>query len=103
MKIQVNNLEWAVEYKNADSTELLIDNEPCLGYCSLLTQGIYIRKGMSRQLTRETVLHELAHCFMFSYGICNERKTEEDLCNFVGAFADKLVYMTDKFMETFSE
>ena len=52
---------------------------------------------MSIQLSRETVLHELA------YGICNERKTEEDLCNFVGAFADKLVYMADKFMETFSE
>lgn len=62
MKTAVNGLEWNIEYAD----DRVLDSEGdgvVLGVTKFLEQKIYIRRGMSKELTRRTVIHELCHCF----------------------------------------
>ena len=54
---------------------------------------------MTKELTRSTVIHELCHCFLFSFGFCAESYDEEAVCNLFGSHADAILDLTDKFMK----
>ena len=99
MKFIVNKLEWSIKHVNEDKVLLNHEDETFLGLTDYIKQTISIRKGMSEQLTRQTVIHELCHCFLFSFGISTESYDEEQVCNFFGSHADTILDLTDKFMK----
>lgn len=103
MKFTVNRLEWSMIFTDADKAFLNQNDDAFLGLTEYLDQSISIRKGMSEQMTRSTVIHELCHCFLFSFGFCAESYDEEQVCNFFGSHADAILDLTDKFMKERSE
>lgn len=99
MKFTVNNLDWEIYFENGDSVHLNQGEDTILGLTEYIDQTISIRKGMSQQLTRSTVIHELCHCFLFSFGFCAGSYDEEAVCNLFGSHADSILSLTDKFLK----
>lgn len=99
MKFIVNNLEWEMNFEDGDTVHLNQGDDTILGLTEYIEQTISIRKGMSDQLTRTTVIRELCHCFLFSYGFCAGSYDEEAVCNLFGSHADAILSLTDKFLK----
>ena len=97
MKTVVNGLEWNIEYAD----DRVLDSEGdgvVMGVTKFLEQTIYIRRGMSKELTRRTVIHELCHCFLFSLGFSSETFDEETVCNLFGNNGIPIMRITNEFM-----
>lgn len=99
MKFTVNNLKWCIEYVSADSISMNNNNGLFFGLTEYDSQHISIRSGLTKEMTRQTVVHELCHCFLFSYGITCDWYDEEQVCNFFGSHADMIIGIADKFMK----
>lgn len=99
MKFNVNGLGWCIEYVPEDKVYMNEHGGMFFGLTEYNKQFISIREGLSKQMTRQTVIHELCHCFLFSYGISCDWYDEEQICNFFGSFADQIIRIADKFMK----
>lgn len=53
------------------------------GRCDPATQTIYIREGMSEQMTQQTFFHELVHAILFTMG---KTSHDEEFTDTFGAF-----------------
>lgn len=67
------------------------------GLCEYDKARINIRKKQTVEVMRSTVIHELVHAFLFSYGV--EVTDNEEMCNFFGAFGDEIIKLTDEIMK----
>lgn len=97
MKITINGLEWAFHAVRRNHKKL---KTGVLGRCYFADLQIYVDKSLSRGLFRQTVIHELVHACTFSYGVhlAADEKSEESVCDFVGAHLDEICELTDKIM-----
>ena len=101
MTFRINGQTWTMSYMDSDSSKLNPGGDDIyLGLTEYSKQRIRIRTGMSKQLTRSTVSHELCHMFLFVYGFGTSITFgEEEVCNFIGAHLDHIKDLTDEFME----
>lgn len=99
MEFAVNKLKWTMELVDEDKVLLNKEDSIILGLTDYIVQRISIRKGMSEQLTRRTVIHELCHCFLFSFGFNVSAYDEETVCNLFESHADSILALTDEFMK----
>lgn len=98
MQVTINNIPWKIKVVKRTNKKLNPDNGAVyLGLCDYEKSTIRIRKGMNYMVTRQTVIHELVHAFLFSYGI--EVSGDEPMCNFFGSHADAIVELTNQIME----
>lgn len=98
MKIRIHKDTWKVKIVNADKKKMNPDKEHYnLGLTEYDKLVINIRKGMSRSVTRSTVIHELTHAFSFSYA--NVVSGGEAMCDFFGVHGDEIIRLTDQIME----
>lgn len=91
MKFKMNNREWEIIEISQDEIrekfkEYKYDGEPQLGKYFGLTymdkQKIYIDKDLHIEQKKQTLMHELMHCYIGVYLFNNSNKyDEEDLCN----------------------
>lgn len=90
MKFNMNNREWEIIELNQEEIrkkfkEYKYDGEPQSGKYFGLTymdsQKIYIDKSLHREQKRQTLLHELMHCYIGCYLFCQDSYTEEHICN----------------------
>lgn len=91
MNFKMNDRDWTIMELSQDEMRNVIENykydgEPKEGKYFGLTyidsQIIYIDEDLCKQQKRQTLLHELMHCYIGSYLFSNSRDyTEEDLCN----------------------
>lgn len=107
MIIKINRLEWTVLFVPREDSKLEMDDTECMGITYFNDLHIYIDKSLSRELMYQTIIHELIHAFLFSYGIhiecANNKDTEEAFCDFCGAhfntiqkFANKIIKNNEK-------
>lgn len=98
MKIKIHNDDWEVKVIDKGKKKM---NPSVDSYNLGLTEYgkccINIRDGMTRSVTRSTVIHELTHAFMFSYGY--SVNDEEAMCDFFGANGDEIICLADQIME----
>ena len=94
MTIKIHNYKWKVKFV----PDCALDGTVCLGLTEYLKQTIKIRKGMSKEMTKATVIHELVHAFLFCYGLTAEAYDEEKMCEFFGTHADEIMSLTEKIM-----
>lgn len=100
MKIKIHNYIWTVQTVQSDSEKMNPEPDHYLaGLTEYADQAISIREGMSRERTRTTVIHELIHAFIDSFGYTSDCMTEEEICDFFGANADDIIRLTDTIME----
>lgn len=90
MKFEINNRTWEIkELSQEEIRKHLIDykydGKPQAGKYFGQTyydeQIIYIDKDLHIEQKRQTLLHELMHCYIGCYLFSFKEFTEEDLCN----------------------
>jgi hypothetical protein len=99
MRIRINGLNWTVQNVAREDDRLILDDSVCLGitYCKDL--NIFMDEELPITLYRQTLIHELVHAFIFSFGvhvIADEDDTEEFICDFIGAHLDDIYRLTNK-------
>ena len=95
MKIKIHNDVWKVKLVDANAKKMNPDpdsyNFGLTEYKELL---ISIMDGRSESVTRSTLIHELVHAFLFSYGHTVEG--EEAMCDFFGVHGDEIIDLTNQ-------
>lgn len=86
MKFKINNRDW--EIKEVDAKwilDLLNEESPNSTYCFGATkynlQTIYINKEMPIQTKKQTLYHELMHCYIWNYLSNQFEYNEEEICD----------------------
>lgn len=100
MKFKANGLIWEVHTVQREDEKLKLKGDECLGITYFRDLQIFIDCSLSKELFRQTVIHELIHAFSFSFGVhlvANE-KTEESVCDFMGSHLDKIYETANKIM-----
>lgn len=100
LKIDINGLEWEILCAHSEDKKLYTDNTDCYGVTYFQEQQIYLDIDISKGLFRQTVIHELVHAFLFSFGYhldCDE--IEEAVCDFVGSHLDNIYKIANKVVE----
>lgn len=100
MKAKINKFYFVIR-EMKDESELQADEGVVLlGITNYLKQEIILRSGMSKALLYETLIHELTHAFLFSYGYSNvETFNHEQICEFVGCYAGDIIKTADKYIK----
>lgn len=86
MKFKMNNRNWEiVEIGHKDLLEAYRKEYGDAAYCFGLTiyneQIIYLNREMHKDVKRQTLLHELMHCYVWNYVAKGLEITEEALCD----------------------
>lgn len=91
MKFKINNREWEIielsqEEIREKYREYKYDGEPqegkYFGITYIDVQKIYIDKDLHEEQKKQTLLHELMHCYIGCYLFASSKGySEEDLCN----------------------
>lgn len=85
MKFVLNDLEWIIKDATADEVKKVFNdkNEESYyyGVTTLSKQEILINKEVSIEKQKETLYHELMHCYIFCYLCEGLQFDEEGICN----------------------
>jgi len=97
MKFIINNLEWSVSFvisfDDASGTETL-------GETHYKDLEILILQNLDYQMRRRTVMHEVTHAFLFSYGLDSADYDEEFVCRFMESHAEQIIKTTDAILNS---
>lgn len=101
MQIVVNGLKWKILNVPRDSEKLLVDGNECFGVTCYVDLVVYMMGDQAKELYRQTLIHELCHVYTFSYAchLTADERTEESVCDFFGAYADKIITHANLIME----
>lgn len=99
MTVKINGYKWTVLFVNGDHEGLQLKDQEmiALGNTFFVDLKIYIRKNENFELVRKTVIHELVHAVIFSYGY--EVLGEESICQFYAEQSDRIMKLTNKIMK----
>lgn len=98
MKIKIHKDTWKVKLVDANAEKMNSDeNGIKIGITEYLEGVINIRKEIPESIARATVIHELVHAFIFSYGYTING--EEAMCDFFAVHGDEIVSLTDRIMK----
>lgn len=92
--ITINNIKWNIVECDENSEALQTDEGGVIfGLTKFSTSEIFIRcKDISDDIRKRTIVHEVCHGYIYSFGIDGEHMNEEDVCNFVESFAEKIAH-----------
>ena len=86
MGFKINNRHWQIKEMPSDwMLEQLKKESPESTYCFGITkysqQIIYINEELCDEVKKQTLFHELMHCYLWSYAYNFERMSEEAMCD----------------------
>lgn len=61
-----------------------------IGLMNPIEQRIYLYSGLSYELKRNTLAHELTHAFLFAHGLDGKELDEEMICDFVSLYHERI-------------
>ncbi len=98
MKVMINGYPFRVRFIDGRKKKMNPDKDSYnLGLTEFVDGVINIRTGMNGRTTRSTVIHELTHAFIFTFGYTIE--CEEAMCDFFGSQGDAIIQMADQIMK----
>lgn len=104
MKFKINNDNWEIlEGNTKDLIELYkSQNDDDVYFCFGVTikdkQLIYINKEMNFEQQIKTLKHELAHCYIWEYGLYNVPNFNEEMaCDLVSSSNDFINEIVEKY------
>lgn len=76
MEFTINNVTWMIQ---------IVPELECWGETNADTGTIVIKDSLCASAFKTTLIHELTHAYLYSYGMFYDRKSisEEELCEFV--------------------
>lgn len=109
MNFKINNMTWKIILKSAEELLDKYNSEYeqkayyTFGMTSYSRHEIWINKDMCYEQKIKTLKHELAHCYMWCYGMHNvEEYNEEFICDLVSASNDFINEVVEKFKRQMS-
>ena len=99
MLIKINDFKWQVQFADRDNERLVLNGDKCLGVTYFDELQIFLSNDMADELCKQTIIHELTHAFIFSYGIHLHTDDEEAVCDFIGAYLLKIYDLTNKIIK----
>lgn len=101
MEFKIKDRTWKVKLISQNEFIRTADEKETLffGQCDYITQTIYILADLSYEQSKQTLIHELTHAFMYVYGFghITEQVPLEIMCDFVGCYAEEIVKIAEKF------
>lgn len=98
MEFKINADTWKVVVLDGEHEKMHPEQDSYnLGLTEYCENVINIRKGMTASVTRSTVIHELVHAFIFSYGYHVE--DEESMCDFFASQGTAIMEITEQIMK----
>lgn len=101
--IYLNGLRWEIcfVFKEDDNLNQLKKEENYIAYglTNAFEQKIYINRDLNEVQMKRTLMHELTHAFLFSYGFDDHVFNEEELCQFVGQNTMYLVQVVNGILD----
>lgn len=92
----INGLRWSVRLVAPSHPMLLTPwMTHAFGTCDKPTQTIYIDKTLPSRKIKEVLCHEIVHAVVFSYGIILTYQDEEVLAEFITAFGNEIMQLTN--------
>lgn len=93
----INGYLWKIEYVSPHSKILVRDDGVAtIGVTDFNTLTVSIADNLYGALLRKVIIHELSHCFVFSYGLKWGRAEEERLCDFVATYGNDIISIADE-------
>lgn len=95
MKLKINNITWDIKF-----TEDI--EEGFFGYTNVYKLKIGIRSDMALDVVRTTIIHELIHAMIFSYGFIKAQPedellfSEEQVADFIAMNLDEINKLSNK-------
>ena len=106
MKFQMNNNEWEIK---EITKQYLVDRynseheQKCyyaFGLTDYAQHIIYLNEEMCKEQKKKTLKHELMHCYLWEYGVCDFNEfSEEDLCNFSASSHDIIHKIVEEYFK----
>ena len=97
MKLRINRTNW-----NVYLVDRYEDEPGVLGKTSYIKGTIEIVRGMSSEKTKSTIIHEIVHAYLDSYGfeLPNVESvmlfSEEQLCEFIAMNGEEIMSIADR-------
>ena len=98
MKTKINNTTYTIKEVH-DIHDYVEVDEQVWGATVFSVGLIFIEKHLIASVKRSTLIHELTHAFLMEHGMNHEHKSIEEVCDFMGAHADRIVGIADKYFE----
>lgn len=102
MEIKINGLKWEVMWVKKKSKKLMCDDVKCLGVTYFNKNRIYLDKTLSEKEFEMTVIHELAHAFLFSNDVqlnTDDDRIDETVCEFIEKNLKKIMKLSTKIVK----
>lgn len=109
MKFKMNNRTWEIKELSQDEIRQHIvdykyDGNPLdgryYGQTYFDEQIIYLDKNLHPEQKRQTLMHELAHCYIGSFiTFSNKQYTEEEVADIIGNSIDIVYSIVEKYLD----
>lgn len=105
MKFKINGKQWEIIKHNTKRLSQIvsdIEKRECnfaYGYTYYPTQKILINKDLCVEQQTFTLKHELAHCYIWNYGLYHVNYEEEILCDIVASSNDFINEVVNKYLK----
>lgn len=104
MKFKINNDEWIIELKGKEElldlykTQYDEDASFCFGVTERAQHFIWINANMPLEQQIKTLKHELAHCYIWEYGLYEVPNFNEEMaCDLVSRSNDFINEIVEKY------
>ena len=97
MKIKIHDLTWEVKFVCGIDCD---EDMEVSGATMKMQQLIVIDITVPKEMLRRTIVHELVHAFIWTYGLENSKPfSEEQVCNFFETYYQDIIKLTDKILK----
>ena len=98
VELEVFGVPWSVQLTD-EKEPLKAAGKVCKGCTHYKDAEIYISVDTSARDKRRLLAHELSHAFLYETQVeLKERYTEEDLCEFIAKFGDRIIKEVERIM-----
>ena len=100
--LTINGVRWTVRGCSGDAPELESDGDNVLGITRFATAEIFVQStDITEDIVYRTLKHELGHAYLYSYGFIGDEMGEEDFCNFIESYGERLINDARKVFKSF--
>lgn len=101
MIAKINGMDWVITVVPDDNPEIESEDKYIFGSTNVFKQCISINEKIQPTSLMPTLLHELTHAALFSYGWDSRSEfTKEEMCDFFGAHGKELVEIAKSFLKS---
>lgn len=96
MKIKINKRTYTIKFDT-------FEDDITLGRTLYKLGEIRLLKHLDKDLLYSIIIHELTHAYLFEYGMSRETYSQENMCDFFGAYGTEIIENACKIIGGLSE